>query len=607
MANNSLLATSELDFETLKKNLKSYLSGQSSLVDYDFEGSNMAVLIDLLAYNTFMNAQYMNMVASEMFLDTAQIKESVVSHAKELNYVPRSRISSRLIADVTITPNDNPSTITIPKYYPIRTTKDGITYNFITDAPVVIKNEGGNFIANNVTFYEGELVTEIFTANVVTNNDGTFNSYSYPLSSENIDTNSIEVVVENSSTDNTLTTFSKAENFFGVTSTSNKFFVEGYAGNRYKIVFGNGVIGKSLKNGNRVTVRYRDTVGSAANKAYNFSYTSDIEGYSGISLSVLTSSYGGADRESISDIKYSAPRHFQTQERAVTIADYKTLTLNKFPQLQAVTAYGGEDASPKQYGKVIIAVKPYGSIGVITDSLKNQIVEFLKLKSLTTEPIITDPEYFYVEINSDVYYDPKLTTESANDLKSQIVTNLVALNNTLFNDFGKDVLYSRIVRAIDNTTENDIITSNDTSLRMIYRWTPTLNANSTVMFSYDNVLANEGTRYLYPEGHEKVFQSSSFVYTSNGVDYVSFISDDGLGNIRIYTIDDGTEIVLKNNIGTVDYDTGDITFTTAVKSYTSRINLYAKLENKNIDIRKNKFLILDSSDLNINMVAVTDE
>lgn len=607
MANNSLLTTSQLDFNELKSSLKTFLTGQTSLSDYDFEGSNISVLIDLLTYNTFLNAQYLNMVGSEMFLDTAKIRDSIVSHAKELNYVPRSRISSRVTVDVTITPNDAPSAITIPKNYAIRTTIDSVTYNFVTDAPIVIKNSSGVYTANSVTFYEGEVVNEVFTANVTLNSDGTYNSYGYILSSENIDVNSIEVSVQNSVSDTTTTVFTKADNFFGITSESNKFFIEGYKANQYRIVFGNNIIGKALKNGNVVTVSYRDTVGSVANKATSFTKTSSIDGYASISLNVSGASYGGAERESNEDIVYAAPRHFQTQERAVTASDFKTLLLNKFPQIQAVSAYGGEEATPKQYGRVVICVKPYGNVGIVTDSLKNQIIQYLKLKSLTTEPVMVDAEYFYLEITSKVYYDLLLASVAANELKTDVITNILTLNDSMLNDFGKNVLYSKIVKTIDNTTTNGAITSNDTSLRMVYRWTPTVNQTATTTVSFDNELSNEGARYAYPEGHEKIITSSVFTYTYDGVDYACYLSDDGLGSLKIYTVNDGTEIVLNSNVGTVDYTTGELSFTTQVKGYIGRINIYARLEAKNITVRKNKFLIIDSSDINIEMIATNDE
>lgn len=604
-ANTGFLSTNELDFRALKQNLKTFLQNQSTLQDYNFEGSNLSVLIDLLTYNTYINAHYLNMIGSEMFLDTALLRESVVSHSKELNYVPRSRSSARVSGIITVgvpIGPTMPATVTIPKGYQIRSVVDSRVLRFVTDQAHIIKRNSNNqYISGTITFYEGILVSEVFEAKTQQNSDGTYNPYIYPLTSENIDTSSIEVYVQESKTDATKTSFKYADSLFGINRLSNVFFIEGYGSNKYQLVFGNDVIGKALKNGNMVFVTYRDTVGLDGNDAYKFTTGGPIEIYPSVYVTIADApSRGGAERESLENIKYIAPRHFQTQERAVVETDFETLVKTKFPNIQAVTAYGGEFAEPKQYGKAIISVKPFGINGVITNRQKEQIIEHLKLKSITTEPVVKDPEFFYADIKSTVQYDEALTIFSENNIKQQIITALLDLNLTWFNDFGKDLRYSRICSVIDDVLDTGAIVSNDTIIRMIYRWTPVLNAYTSVNYSYDNELSNEGTRYLLPSGHEAIIESTEFIYTKNNIDYTAHIRDDGLGVLNVYTISpSGDYLVLESNIGTVNYTTGKIDFKLAVKSYVNYISIYARTENKDFIIQKSKFIILDGNDFDI--------
>jgi hypothetical protein len=549
------------------------------------------------------------MVGSEMFLDTALIRESVVSHAKELNYVPRSKSSARISGTITVVPTGTPppATVTVPKGYQIKTTMDSKVYRFITDQSYVIKRSStGTYVSEEITFYEGILVSEVFEVKTEKNTDGTYNPYIYTLSSENIDTSSIEVYIQESKVDSTKTAFTKVESLFALNGQSNVFFVEGYSANKFQIVFGNDVIGKALKYGNIVVVTYRDTVGVDANGASLFATGGPIEAYPTVYFSPSSApTRGGADRESVENIKYIAPRHFQVQERAVVETDFETLVKTKFPNIQAVTAYGGEFAEPyKQYGKAIVSVKPFGINGVITNRQKEQIIEHLKLKSITTEPVIKDPEFFYCDIASEVQYDAALTILSENSIKQTIIDALLDLNLGWFNDFGKDLRFSRICSVIDNAIENNAIVSNDTTIKMVKRWSPILNATETLEFSFDNALHSEGIRYLAPAGHENIIESSEFIYTRNNIDFTAFLKDNGLGVMGVYSkTTAGDYLTLNDNVGSVDYNTGDIRVVMAVKSYNGGyISIYAKTESKDFIVQKSKFIILDSQDFNINVV-----
>lgn len=605
MASNSFLTTSELDFNSLKNNLKTYLQNQERFSDYNFEGSNFSVLLDILTYNTYLNSYYLNMIGSEMFLDTALVKESVVSHAKELNYIPRSRKSATAEISVSMTAPTVGTTVVIPKHYKFTTSIGGNNYTFTTDSAVIVSDNGGNYESNLFRIHEGEIITEYFNVTSDT-------TQRYILQSENLDSTSIEVEIFNTSTDTTSSTYTVAPNLYGLTPTSNVFFIQGYSSNQYEITFGNDVTGRKPTVGNLIKVSYRDTVGDIVNGSYTFSATSSIGGSSITSIDVSSIASGGAEREDIETIRFNAPRFFTAQERAVTKEDYINLTKARYPQLQAVAAYGGEDVEPKQYGKVIISAKPYGTAGLISQSLKDNIISYLRLKNLTTEPIFQDPEYLYSQIISNVKYNPNNTIKSPQQLVSDIKSNIVAFNSAYLTDFGADISFSKLVKEIDNT--NTSIIGNTTKLNPIKRWSPNIQTTQTLSFSFNNPLYYEESLYKLPTGHETVINSSLFQYDYNGTLYNAYLSDDGLGNIYVYSFvpnrDGGltsTKQILTNNVGTVDYTTGSVSLSLNIYGYIGNyISIYGKLNDNDSDLlaSKNMFLIIDPSDITINMISV---
>lgn len=601
-SNTSFLSTSELDFTALKTSLKTYLQGQSQFSDFDFDGSNINVLLDLLAYNTYLNSFYLNMIGSEMFLDTAQLRESAVSHAKELNYIPRSRTSAVAYVDVTInTGTASPEYLIIPRNYAFNTTIDSQRLTYLVPEDIVVFPSGtpGVYTTSNVAIYEGEAVTEYFN---VTNNS------IFTLESHNIDTRSLKVTVYESNTSTTPYTYTESSSLFGLTPTSNVYFLQGYASEQYQVVFGNGVTGRQLSSGNLVKVEYRDTLGEIGNGAYVFTKSSGIDGYSTVSVTTALTAAEGSERETIDAIKFNGPRYFQTQERCVTAYDYITLTKAKFPQLQSVNAYGGEELDPPQYGKVAVSVKPYGTTAIISDYLKNNILNFLREKNLTVEPLIVDPEFFYIRVVSSVHYDSTLTTNSAAQIKSNAEQALINYGSTFLTEFGDDLRYSKLVKAIDDSDVS--IVSNQTYLLLSKRWSPTAGVESSLTFSFDNELYHEEVLYQLPVGHELTLFTNPFVYTdAAGIEYNAYIGDDGLGNLNIYSdllINNITSrTIIEQNIGTVNYYTGSVSFSATITSYVgSYISLYGRPLNKDIFAVKNKFLLIDASDLNVTTSTV---
>jgi hypothetical protein len=602
-SNTGFLSTTELDFTAIKSNLITYLKSQDQFADYNFEASNFNVLLDVLSYNTYLNSFYLNMVGSEMFLDTTQLRESAVSHSKELNYLPRSKTSAVAYVNISVDPGTRtPDYITIPKFYAFSTQLNGTTIYYTVPDDILIRPVNGVYAAANVAIYEGSVVEEYFNVAANTN--------TFTLQSENLDTRSVTVYVYESSISQTSYLYTMAESLFGLDGTSNVYFMQGYADTKYQITFGNDVTGRQLTNGNVIKVQYRDTIGEPGNGSFIFrkgAAFTDVNNnqYTGISVSTVKASAEGSDRESIDSIKFNAPRYFPTQGRSITAQDYIALTKAKFPQLQAVNAYGGEELIPPQYGRVAISVKPYGTVGLVSNSLKVNIVNYLKLKNLTTEPIVVDPEFFYIDIVSVVHYNSSMTSKSSAQLKALVENAIINYGLTNLTEFGSDLRYSKMISDIDNS--DAAITSNETKLNIIRRWNPEPGIKSTLSYSFDNELAHETVFYSIPAGHEQSLSTDFFTYThTDNQDYVAYIGDDGLGVLNIYTnqVISGvsTRTILQGSIGTVNYFTGDILFTATVKSYTGNyINIYGIPKGNDIYSIKNKFLIIESTDISITM------
>ena len=594
MANTGFLSVNELSFSGIKDNLKTFMKAKTQFQDYDFEGSNLNALLDVLSYNTYLNAYYLNMIGSEMFLDSSQIRNSVVSHAKELNYVPRSRTSAR--AKVTFSVNTGgatPASVVIPKGYVARATIDNVTMDFTTNETIVLFYNGTSYVSDPVFIYEGKLVTEYFTVN---------GSTKYTLQSENVDTNSIYVEVINSSTDSTTYTYTKAENLYGLTSISKIFFVQGYSANQYEIVFGDGILGQALTNGNIVKVSYRSTNGEVGNKAYQFAATANIGTYP-VTISTVTPAADGSERESTESIKLNAPRYFASQNRAVTKEDYINLLVAKYPQIKTVNVYGGEEVDPPQYGKVLISVVPYGTQPLISTELKNDIIAYLKTKSLITQPVVEDPEYLYVAIDSTVQFDPTLIQTSTQQLKTNVINKIIDYETNNLVNFGSDLRKSKLSAAIDSTDSS--IVSNQTSVRAVYKIVPSKGSLQKIEFSFSNRI-NRPFQYAYTANETEVIKSSVFTYYQDGNFFDAYLSDDGVGGLRIYYLTpDSKQVILQNNVGTVDYISGKMSFNINAYDYSQNIDIFAKLYSDDIIVQNNKYLRIDYNLLSVTIVAAS--
>lgn len=590
MANTALLNATQLDYVALRSSLKTFLSSQDRYRDYDFEGANFSVLLDLLAYNGWLESWLMNMVASEMFLDTARLQDSLWSHSKELNYVPRSVTSAR--AEVVVTIDDEglaPSSITIPAGWRVSaegTDEEGTQQQFsfsTRDAVVVRPNEVGAYVSGPVEVWEGEPVTEVF----VVNSHGRF-----VLQSQNCSVDSIRVWVQASSTDFSNVEFQRAYNLFGVKADDPVYYVQGAYEGRYEISFGDGSVGRAVSNGNLVRVEYLDSSGSSANGLRRFNPAQDVETFDGISVSTETPAHGGAEREDVESVRYFAPRHFSTQERAVTKDDFITAVRERFPTLQDVIAYGGEEVVPKRYGKVIISAKPYGDT-VLTNALKNDVIAYLTGKNIVTEPEFQDAIVLYVKASVAVDYDRRVTTKSASQIAALARAAVRGYADAELKRFGVTFRASRLQRRVDDC--DPAVVSNESRFRLAYRWSPRTGSQQTLVFTFANPIVADD---------DGAFESGPFTYRKNEVDYRAVIRDDGEGTLFLYAQQsDGTRVVLENDVGDVDYASGDVRIVTTVAAYTGYVELSAETVSTDVDVRANIFLDMDDSDVTVTVEA----
>lgn len=592
MANSSINLI-ELDFEGIKSSLKSYLSSQSKFQDYNFDGSNMSVLLDTLAYNTYLNSFYLNMVASEMFLDSAQIRDSVVSHAKELNYLPRSFRSAQANVNISITPSTNTSSVIIPSKTSFTSRNGSNTFNFvIKDAIALTVSNNNVFTATDVILYEGSYVTDSFVKN------DSITNQRFLLNNQNIDTTSLEVqVLENS--ESNIYNYTQAFSLYGVTSTTTCFFIQPAENDQYEIVFGDNISGRTPLNGSVIQVSYRVCNGELPNGCDTFVNNSSIDGHSNISIVVNRSAISGSISETIESIKFNAPRSLQTQERAVTENDYEILLSREFTEIRAVSAYGGDKENPPQYGKVYIAVDIEDSDGVpeIKKTLYNNFLKDKVPLGITTE--ITSPDFVYLRVVSTVYFNKNITTQTSEQLSTKVKNSIILFNDTYLNDFKSKFRYSNFVSNIDSVDLS--ILNNETTVNPYVIIDLKPNTSTDFKFNFNSsILETTPSTASHSISTDKGLFSSSFV--KNGL--TCQLEDDGIGNIRIVKITN-TELVEVSKVGTVNYTTGEISILKLlVDSFSGPgIKIYIKPNSPDYFSSQRNILKIQPEDLTINVIA----
>ena len=486
---NARLQISDLDFDQIKTNLKAYLKQQSQFQDYDFEGAGLNILLDILAYNTHYNSYYLNMVANEAFLDTALLRDSVVSHAKTLGYIPFSVTAPRAIINVTVDSGTTiPETLTIPKGFTFSSNLiDSLSYNFVTLEETTVTKSNTSFYFENLNIYEGSLVNYVF--NYVENSNP---KSVFVLPDNNVDTTTISVSVSPNVGNTSTQVYNQVTDILDITSTSNVYFLQESKNGNYEIYFGDGVVGKALNDGAVVTVTYLVTNGVAANQTNGFVAASSIGVYSDIVVDVVDVASGGSTRETVDSIKYSAAAQYATQNRLVTVKDYESYIKSKYPSVDSLSVWGGETETPKVFGKVYIALKPKANY-FISETEKQRIIdEIISPKSIVSVSAeIRDPQYLYLIVESRVQYDPKKTSSDEGTIRNNIRQAILDYRDTNLNKFAGTFILSKLQDAIDSTNGDSIVGS-ESVVRVQRRFEPQLNESVSYTVKY-NVPIHRGT------------------------------------------------------------------------------------------------------------------
>ena len=565
--NDKRLRVTELDFDNIKENLKTFLKAQTEFKDYDFEGSGMNILLDTLAYNTHYLGFNANMLANEMFLDSASLRSSVVSHAKSLGYEVSS--SRAPVATINVSLSTDANTKTMSAGTAFTTSIDGVDYQFVTIADVTSSNTGSAVPFDSVKIYEGTYVTSSYTA------DSSEVDQRFLLNDARADTSTLTVKVQNSSSDTTTTTYTKATDITQLSSSSTVYYLQETDSGLFEVYFGDGVVSKGLSDGNIVTLQYVVTNRTLANGASSFSSPSSIDGVTGITVTTVANATGGSNPETVESIKLNAPLDYASQGRAVTIDDYKTYTKKLFPNTQAVSVWGGEDgsydtstgvSSNPEYGKVFISIKSTTGENLTTVQKSNLVTAFAPYKVASVTPVIVDPETIFLILNVSFQYDSTATTSTKDELASLIATTISNYNSSDLQEFNSSFRHSKLLRLIDDT--DTAILNNTTTVTMGKFFTP-VNASSSYNINFNNAFFNPHSGHNAEAGG--IIASTGF-QLDNDTTTEYFFDDDGSGNLRIYSLSSGVRTYLNSAAGTIDYTNGTISTTSLFISAISNVD-----------------------------------
>jgi hypothetical protein len=582
MPANTAISVTGLDFATIRTNLQTFIEGKPEFEDMNFDDSAIGTLLDLLSYNTYYNALYTNMALNETFLDTGQLYESVASRAKEIGYLPRSAYGAT--ANVKITFNSAVATelvptLTIPKNTVFTTSVNGISYQFVTPTTYSIDANTTNGFADFIQITEGIALQHDFVYSSA--------NTSFVLPNDLVDTRSIAVSVTSSGV---AQTYNQASDLKEVSSTSRVFFVEADREKKYKIAFGDGVVGQKPENNDIVTVDYRVCQGARPNGANTFTSSATISGETDYSITIAERAAGGALEEGIEAVRFNAPRAYETQNRAVTTEDYKRIILREFTNISAVNVWGGEENDPPIYGKVYATVKP--KIGnLISTTEKERIKQTLNrynVQSIDAE--FVDPNFLYIRPTVSVRYDPRETTRTGSQIANLISTKVSEYETNNLNTFEGSFRLSRFLDTIDNT-ETSIVGS-QASIKTERRIQPQLTSKQSYTIQFNRTL------YHPHAGHKYALSSSSFTFKNSASCY---FDDDGNGLVRIYYFANNKRIYVEDNSGSIDYKTGKVVLSNFLpNSYVGDdLRIIVEVDSYNITPVRNQILLITNTIIDV--------
>ena len=553
--NDTRLNVTEFDFDEVKDNLKIFLKGQTEFKDYDFEGSGMNSLLDVLAYNTHYLGFNANMLANEMFLDSASLRSSVVSHAKTLGYVPTSARAATATVDVTLNTTALASA-TMEAGQVFTTTVEGTDFQFVTAADVTASNIGSGITFNDIDIYEGTFVTTRYTV------DTSDVDQRFLLRDNRADTTTLTIKVQTSSSDTTTATYTEATDITQVATDSKVYFLQEVEAGRFEVYFGDGIVGIALSDDNIVIMTYVVSNKSDANGAAIFKNSGAIASITDVAVATVSSASGGSEAETIKSIKYNAPLDYAAQGRCVTAEDYKVYAKKLFPKTQSVSVFGGESGSfdsslgvvsTAEYGKVFISIKSTTGLELTSAEKTNLVKDLAPYTIASTTPVIVDPTTTFLILNTIFKFDTSATTSTAAELESLVSTTLQNYNTSDLEQFEGLFRHSKVLALIDNTDTS--IMSNTTNITLAQKFTPTTTAATSYTINFNNAFYNPHTEHNKASGG--IITSSAF-YVSGDATNLHYFDDDGAGNLRLYYISGGARNYVDSTAGTVTYTTGQI-------------------------------------------------
>jgi len=582
-----------LDFADIKVALKEYMREQTDFTDYDFEGSAISQILDVLAYNTYYTAFNTNMVVNEMFLDSATLRDNVVSLAKQLGYTPKSITSPKASVSMALTFSGTaPAEVSIKKGSGFVTNFDGSLYRYVLkeNMRVSVVNSVATF--TDIPIYEGSQIT---TSTLV---DST-NSQRFIIDNSGVDINTLTVKILQAPTSSIFTEYKQANNILDVGANDNVYFISEIDDEKYEIFFGDGILGKKLEPNNVVSMSYIITNGPKTNGAKTFTFNGLMEDENGAtitlpfsisSISTTSAASGGADIETIDKIKYNAPKFYGSQNRAVTGNDYKAIVRNLYPATSDVIVFGGEEQVPPAYGKVFLSVKPTEAASLSSFTKNELTTELKKYTVASIRPEFVDPSILYLELTSNIYYTGTKTQLLPTEIATKASTSIVEyLKTSQTEKFNGKFRYSKFIGVIDNSDIS--INSNDTSVVMRKDFIAQINASSYYEICYQNA--------FHVDCNNPVVSSTGFTVFEFPT-YTSYLEDRN-GKIVLYRLDpvSGDKILLDDSVGTIDYEKGEIEMTnfTILKGTFSdnRIELRVKPANKDIEVKREMYLDVDVS------------
>lgn len=593
MATN--LNVTELDFDQIKQNLKNYLKTQSTFTDYDFEGSGLSVLLDVLAYNTHYNAMTAHFALNEAFLDSAQIRGNVVTRAKLLGYTPRSTLAPKAIVNITVDVTSEtgtiPTILSLPRGTKLNTIVDGEEYQYVVisnqNAQIVDNTITKTFTFSNVTIVEGSYKTLLYRV------DNDIENQKFQVSDRDSDTSTLRVRVRENEESSSYDIYTPFESLLNVNSTSKVYYLQENSNGFYEIYFGDSVTGYKPSNNNIITLDYVYTSGSESNGATTFSMVDSVSGYSNVVVDTLSKAAGGSDRETTESIRFNAPLTFTSQNRAVTSDDYRAIIQKSFSDIDSISCWGGEDNDPPNYGKVYISIKPL-TAETLTLAQQTEITSvILKGKNVVSiTPEIVDPNYTYLELDVFFKYNPNLTDRSSVELSSVVRDTISDYNFNELNKFDGVFRHSQLLRAIDNADPS----IQNSTVR------PYMFMNITPFYNKDNNFSLSFTSPFYQSGQStnNLISSSSFLINSTP-HYFGDTPISGSTNRRVivYKIVQGQNVTVINDAGLIEVDLGKITLNRFRPDDSTPIKITVIPNSLDLAPKRNQLISIDTLSVNI--------